>query len=96
MSIERETSRSPASASGCGVDHDRVADPQQRERLVAVGGADVDVQAVELDGLLALIVLEQVHGLAPDDAGHGAVARLRSSTRWPTRICGSQPPIGVK
>ena len=36
-----------------GVDHDRVADPQQLECLVAVGGADVDVKAVELDRLLA-------------------------------------------
>ena len=43
---------------------------------VAIGGADVDVQAVELDRLLSLLLLEQVDRLAPDDAGHRAVPRL--------------------
>ena len=34
--------------SGGRIDHGRVADPEHLLRLVAVGGADVDVQAVEL------------------------------------------------
>jgi hypothetical protein len=33
-------------------------------------GADVDVQALQLDDLLALLGLEQVDRLAADDAGH--------------------------
>ena len=56
-----------------GGDHDRVADPDQLGRLVAVGGADVDVQALQLDHLLALVGLEQVDRLAADDAEHRPV-----------------------
>ena len=52
-----------------GGDHDRVADPDQRLGLLAVGGADVDVHALQLDDLFALVGLEQVDRLAPDDAG---------------------------
>ena len=62
--------------SGSASDHDRIADPQQLERLVAVGGADVDVQAVELDRLLLLLVLQQVDRLAADHPGDDAVAGL--------------------
>ena len=45
---------------GLAGDHRRVADPDHPQRLVAVGGADVEVQAVELDRLLSLVVLQQV------------------------------------
>ncbi len=58
---------------GLGVDHDRVADAHHAQRLVAVSGADVDVKPLDLDDLLALLVLEQVDWLAADDAGHRAV-----------------------
>ena len=61
-----------------GGDHDRVADADQLGGLVAVGGADVDVQALELDHLLALLGIEQVQRLAADDARHRA-ARGRAS-----------------
>ena len=60
-------------AHGLGGDHRRVADPDQLARLVAVGGADVDVEALELDHLFALVGLEQVDRLAADDAGDEAV-----------------------
>ena len=71
-----------------GVDHHRVADPQHRQRLVAVGGADVDVQALELDRLLALLVLEQVdRACGRSTPGTAPSLGLRPSTRWPTRIC---------
>ena len=56
-----------------GGDDDRVADPDQLSRLVAVGGADVDVEAFQLDDLLALVGVEQVDRLAPDNARHQAV-----------------------
>jgi hypothetical protein len=72
LSIERDTSRSPASVG----DHRGIADPDALQRLVAVGGADVDVEAVELDRLLSLIVLQQMHRLATDDADHRPVLRL--------------------
>ncbi len=42
-------------------------------RLVAVGGADVDVEALQLDHLFALLGVEQVDRLAADDAGDEAV-----------------------
>ena len=38
------------------VDHGHVADPHERARLVAVLGADVDVQLLELGHLLAVVV----------------------------------------
>ena len=56
-----------------GGDHHRVADPDQLRGLLAVGGADVDVHALQLDDLFALVGLEQVDRLAPGDAGHEAV-----------------------
>ena len=56
-----------------GGDHDRVADPDQLRRLVAVGGADVDVEALQLDDLLALVGFEQVDRFAADDAGNDPV-----------------------
>ena len=56
-----------------GGDHHRVADPDQRLGLLAVGGADVDVHALQLDDLLALVGLEQVDRLAAGDAGDEAV-----------------------
>ena len=62
--------------SGGRIDHGRVADPEHLLRLIAVGGADVDVQAVELDGALALVLLQQVDRLAPDHAEHRPVLGL--------------------
>ena len=56
-------------------DHRDVADAHPAARLVAVGGADVDVQLAQLGDLLALLLLEQVDRLLADDAGDGAVAR---------------------
>jgi hypothetical protein len=44
--------------------------------LVAVGSADVDVQALELDHLLARVGVEQVQWLATDDTEHGPVLAL--------------------
>ncbi len=76
-------------------DHDRVADPDQLGRLLAVGGADVDVQPFQLDDLLARFGVEQVQRLAPGDTPSTGPSRPCTSTRCPTRICGSQPPIGA-
>ena len=59
---------------GFGGDNCRVADPDQLQGRVLVGGADVDVEALELDDLLALLLAQQVDRLAADDAGHHAVA----------------------
>ena len=54
---------------GLAGDHRDVADAHLRARLVAVLGADVDVQALELRGLLArLLGLEQVDRLLADHA----------------------------
>ena len=58
-----------------GRDHDRVALAHELARLLAVAHADVHVQALQLDGLLALVALEHVDRLAPDDAGHRSAAR---------------------
>src|SRR5918993_891923 len=50
--------------------------PVARARVVAVLGADVDVQALELGRLAPVLLgLEQVDRLLADDAGHRAVAR---------------------
>ena len=57
-----------------GDDRD-VADAHELARLVAVLGADVDVQVAQLGHLLALLLLEQVDRLAPGHAGDDAVAR---------------------
>jgi hypothetical protein len=59
-----------------GGDHRRVADPDHLQGAVPVGGADVDVEALQLDRLLAIVLLEDVNRLAPDDADHGALAGL--------------------
>ena len=56
------------------VDHADVADADQRPRLVAVGGADVDVQVLGLGGLVAVVAAQQVDRLAPDHAAQLAVA----------------------
>src|SRR4051794_30732908 len=44
-----------------GRDYGRVSDPDALERLVAVGGADVDVHVAELRDLLALLVAQQMY-----------------------------------
>ena len=57
-----------------GDDRD-VADAHEPACLVAVLGADVDVQVAQLGHLLALLLLEQVDRLAARHARHDAVAR---------------------
>ena len=57
-----------------GDDRD-VADAHAAARVLAVAGADVDVQVLELRRLLALVGLEQVDRLLADDAGDAPVAR---------------------
>ena len=96
MSIERETTRSLGSSTGSPAITATSPMRTQRARLVAVLGADVDVQVLELGDLLAVLVLEQVDRLLADDAGDDARRAWRRSTRWPTRICGSQPPTPMK
>ena len=60
---------------GLAGDHRDVADAHQRARVVAVLRADVDVQVLELRGLLALLAVEQVDRPLAHDAGDGPVAR---------------------
>ncbi len=57
-------------------DHDRVTDSHELERTVAIVGADVHVEVLQLDGLLARVGVEDVDRLAADDAEHGAVLGL--------------------
>ena len=80
------------------VDHARVNDAgvthaEPRLGFGAGSGADVDPQVLELHRLLAVLALDVVDRLAADDAEHLAVAPA-NRMRWPTRTCGSQPPIG--
>ena len=79
-----------------GGDDRDVADAHPRAGLVAVRRADVDVQVLELGDLLALVVLEQVDRLACPMTPGTTPSRVASSTRWPTRICGSHPPTPAK
>ena len=72
--VERPRCDPPAQqVQRLGGDHDRIAEAHPFERLVAVLRADVDVERLQLDRLLALLPLEQVNRLAPADAGHGPV-----------------------
>ena len=68
----------PAAIDGprVGGDHNRIADADQLLFAIAIGGADIDVQAVELHRGLLLLLLEHVDRLAPDDPGDRAVPRL--------------------
>ncbi len=75
MSIERETTRSFGYSSGSPAITATSPIRTRAARLVAVGGADVDVQVAQLGHLLALLLLEQVDRLLADDAVHDAVAR---------------------
>ena len=75
LSIERETTRSLRSSTRLAGDHRDVADAHELARLVAVLGADVDVQVAQLGDLLALLLAQQVDRLAARDARHDAVAR---------------------
>ena len=92
MSSAREAEPPVGQLDRLGVDHGDVADPHELARLLAVAGADVDVQLADLGDLLALLVAQQVDRLLADDAREPAPPRVSSTTRWPTRICGSQPP----
>ncbi|CAA9477717.1 MAG: hypothetical protein AVDCRST_MAG13-960 [uncultured Solirubrobacteraceae bacterium] len=60
---------------GIAGQHRGVPDADHPARLVAVRGADVDVELLELRDALAVVVLEQVDRLAPDDARDLAAAR---------------------
>src|SRR2546425_236941 len=51
-----------------------IADAHQVARLVAVPGADVDVQVLHVGDLLAIVLLEQVDRLLADHARQMAVA----------------------
>ena len=76
MSIARETKRSAGEPERLGGDYRRVADADELGCLLAAVGADVDMQALQLDHLLARFGVEQVQWLAPDDTRHRAVATL--------------------
>jgi hypothetical protein len=57
-----------------GGDDDLVAGPDERARLVAVLRADVDVEVLHLERLLALVGIGEVRRLAADDPGQRPVA----------------------
>ncbi len=81
--VERARDDAPvAKLDRARVDHRDVADPHQLARLVAVLGADVDVQVLELGRLLAVLVLEQVDRLAADHA------RAPGRCAWSARPAG--------
>ena len=75
LSSARETSRSLGSSTGSTSITPTSPIRTMLARLVAVLGADVDVEVLELGDLLAVVVLEQMDRLAADHAGHVAVAR---------------------
>ena len=56
------------------IDHRHVTDADQASSLVAIDGADVDVEILDLGYLLAIVFLEQMDRLSPDHAGHRTVA----------------------
>jgi hypothetical protein len=53
------------------------------------------VQFLELGDLLAVVRREQMIGFLPMTPGT-TPSRVATTTRWPTRICASQPPIPMK
>ena len=64
-------------------------------RLVAVGGADVDVQVLAARGtFLRSSSFSRWIGFLPTTPGT-TPSRVAISTRWPTRMIGSQPPTPV-
>ena len=75
--VERARDEPPVGQlDGLAGDHRHVADAHARARVVAVLGADVDVQALELGRLAPVLLgLEQVDRLLADHAGHRPVAR---------------------
>ena len=75
LSIERETKRLFGNSTGSASITATSPIAHQPARLVAVGGADVDVQVLELRDLLAVVLLHQVDRLLADDAGHAPGAR---------------------
>ena len=85
-----------------GVDHAHVADPDELGGLLAIFGADVDVELLQLGNLLAVLVLEQVNRLAADQTHDVAVpassvsragrSEPRRPSRLPARTAGSHRP----
>ena len=86
-----------ASSTGSVVDHDRVATrvpacaPPRRSRTPTS-----TCSAVELDGLLALVCPRARGPACARRRRAPGAERVSTSTRWPTRICGSQPPVWMK
>ncbi len=67
--VQRARDQPPAEqADRIGVDHGDVADAHVLARLLAVSGADVDVQLADLGDLLAVLLAQQVDRLLADDA----------------------------
>jgi hypothetical protein len=73
---------------GLALDHRDVADAHAGAAS-SPSRADVDVQVLELGRLVALLLLEEVDRLLADDRTGPSACE---TTRWPTRITGSQPP----
>ena len=77
LSIARDAKRPGAQLDRLAGDDRPVADAHPRARLVAVLGADVDVQLLELGRLLALLGLEQVDRLLAHHAEDHPVAGVQ-------------------
>ena len=75
MSIERETKRLLGNSTGSASITATSPIRTSAARLLAVRGADVDVQVLELRDALAVLVLHQVDRLLADDARDDAGAR---------------------
>ena len=86
------TTRPLGSSIGSAGDHGDVADAHHPARLVAVLGADVDVQVAQLGRpSCAPPRCSRWIGFLPTTPGM-IPSRVTTSSRWPTRITGSQPP----
>ncbi len=86
LSSERETTRLVAEARPARASITRdVADADQLAGLVAVLGADVDVQVVQLGDLLALLVARAGGSASADRRPGSSPSRVATSTRWPTQ-----------
>ena len=68
MSSERRDEPAVGKRERLGGEHRRVADADERLGLLPAGGADVDVHVLDLGGLLAVVLLEQVDRLLADHA----------------------------
>src|SRR5438477_20754 len=73
--VARRGGEPVAQVAPAEVDRDRIPQADELLGVLAVPGADVDPDVVELGDLLALVGGQQVRRLAGDDAGDGAVLR---------------------